>query len=274
MKHIFKTAIFSILFFNQFVTAQSPWTREAGKGFAHLGFSGIFYNKVEINGKTVDLNADYTDLTLQVYTEYGITNNLEFQFILPYKSVGYKSNIGNFSQDLSGIGNVSFGMKYKVYDGRWKVSTGLLFSANSISKNNVKQLSSGFNAETFLTYASIGTSAGKWYYFGNIGYGFMTNHYSDYMKVSAELGYNIIEKGHIVLLVDTRNVISEEGAFDGDSNQWPSYQDRQSFSAVGLKFNYDFTKDKFGANIAVLGAFDLDNAPVAPSINLGVYSKF
>jgi hypothetical protein len=274
MKRILKITFIASLLFCQFINAQSPWTKEANKAYVQLGFSGIFYDKMQYDGEKLDLGADYQDITVQVYGEYGLTNNLEFQFILPLKAVSFESKDGSNSQNLTAIGNVSVGMKYKIYDGNWKISTGLLFSANSISKGAKVGLSSGFNAETFLPYISAGTSNGKWYYFANAGYGYMQNTYSDFLKISGEVGYNIIDNGHLIFIVDTKNTISKENAFLNDSNQWPSYSDRQQYSAVGLKFNYEFEKDRFGANFAALGAFNLDNAPAAPSINFGVYSKF
>lgn len=274
MKIKLKTTLILSFLFVQFVQAQSPWTRDKGKAYLQLGFSGIFYNKIEKNGKTVDLLYDVSDITSQIYGEYGLTNNLEAQLILPFKSVGYKSSNGNVSENLSGIGNVNLGLKYKIFNGNWKVSTGLQYAFNSITKDNIKKLSTGFNAETVLPYVTAGTSSGKWYYFGNIGYGYMTNTYSDFFKFSAEVGYNITEKSHLIFVLDSKNIVSKEEAFNTDSYQWNSYLDRQSYTAAGLKFNYEFSKDKFGLNLAALGAFDLDNAPAAPSFNFGLYSKF
>jgi hypothetical protein len=69
-------------------------------------------------------------------------------------------------------------------------------------------LSTGFNANTFIPYLSIGTSNRKWYYIGNIGYGYMTNNYSDYLKFAAEIRYNITPKGYLILALDTKNSIS------------------------------------------------------------------
>ncbi|WP_395076405.1 hypothetical protein [Flavobacterium sp.] len=274
MKAQLKTILILALVFVQFAQAQSPWTRQKGKAYVQLGFSGIFYDKLESKGKTVDLPHDVTDITSQVYGEYGITDKLEAQLILPFKIVGYKGKTNNFSESLSGIGNVNLGLKYKIFDGNWKISAGLQYAFNSITKDNVKDLSTGFNAETALPYITFGTSSGKWYYFGNVGYGYMSNTYSDFFKFSAEVGYSVTEKSHLIFVLDTKNIVSKEEAFNTDSYQWASYLDRQSYSAVGLKFNYEFSKDKFGLNFAALGAFDLDNAPAAPSFNFGLYSKF
>ncbi len=273
MKNITSLAIVILLFFAQNTNAQSPWTREKGKAYVQLGVTGLFYNSLEFDGKTTDLNSDYTDITTQLYSEYGLTNKLEALLVLPYKFVGYQANVGNISESLSGIGNLTFGLKYKVYDNKWKVSLGTQYIANSITKDVDKGLSTGFNANTILPYISTGTSSGKWYYFAAIGYGYMDNNYSDYLKINTEVGYNITSKGHLILAFDTRNIVSKESAYYNDNNQWASYLDRQTYNALGLKFNYEFKKDKFGANFATFGAFGNNNAPLAPSFNLGIYTK-
>ena len=262
-----------IIAFTQLATAQSPWTKEKGKAYIQLGFSGIFYNQAQIDGKKVDLNADYSDITLQVYSEYGITNKLEAQLVLPYKTVSFDAASSNVSESFSGIGNITVGLKYKLYDNKWKISSGLQYSPKTSQYDEASGLSTGFNASTFVPYISAGSSKGKWYYFGNVGYGYMDNDYSDYFKFSAEVGYNIIPKGHIMLFLDTRNIVSKEDAFVDDTKQWTSYLDRQTYNTFGVKLNYEFTNDKFGANAAVLGAMGIDNAPLAPSINFGVYAK-
>lgn len=269
-----ETAI--LLFFCVFgwhvLQAQSPWTREKGKAYVQLGFTTLSYDAVQYDGEKLENIGDYSDITLQVYAEYGISNTLEAQVILPYKTASYE-NVG-VSQSISGIGNVWLGLKYKLSDANWKISSGLLYSANSIKKDETLFVSStGINASTFLPFVSIGTSHNKWYYFGNIGYGYMDNNYSDYLKATIEVGYSIIPKGHLMFVLDTRNPVTKEDAYENDSVQWASHLDRQTYNAIGLKANYEFIENKWGANASVFGAFGIDNAPLAPTINIGVYTK-
>ena len=262
-----------LILLSQLTIAQSPWTRDKGKAYVQLGATSLIYNKIELEGKQLDLNSNITDLTTQIYSEYGLTNNLEAQLIVPFKIININPKLGS-NQSLSGIGNVTLGLKYKFYDKNWKISGGLQYSAFSIVKNSSNTLSTGFNAATILPYFSAGSSSGKWYYFGNFGYGYMTNNYSDYLKFGAEIGNEIIKNGHLILVLDNRIIVKKEDAFINDTSQWGSYFDRQSYSAVGFKFNYEFKKDKFGANFAAIGAYALDNAPAAPTFNLGIYAKF
>lgn len=257
----------------QFIQAQSPWTKEKGKAYVQVGVSGLFYDKAQIDGINTTLDNDYSDITTQIYSEYGITDKLEALLIVPIKFASFKSKITNATESLTGLGNITFGLKYKLHDKKWKIATGLQLQANSSKRDSNTGLSTDFNASTLLPYLSVGSSSGKWYYFGYIGYGYMTNSYSDYFKLAAEVGYNIIPRGHLILALDTKNPIAKEKAFENNASQWPSYLDRQTYNAFGIKFNYEFSPDKYGANISTYGAFGNDNAPLSPSINFAVYAK-
>jgi hypothetical protein len=256
-----------------FANAQSPWTREKGKVYAQLGVSGLFYNTAQIDGQKTNLAGDYSDVTTQIYSEYGISNEIEALVILPLKVAGFKSNSGNTTEQLSGLGNITLGLKYKFYDQKLKISTGLQLQANTSKYDLNTGLSTDFNATSLIPYFTIGSSNGKWYYFGNIGYGYMTNDFSDYLKIGAELGYLVLPKGHLILALDSKNPIAKESAFLNNESKWPSYLDRQTYNAVGVKFNYEFNANKYGANIGAFGAFGNNNAPLAPTINLAVYAK-
>ena len=269
-----KKIIISVLLLSISISfAQSPWTREKGKTYLQLGVTGLFYDSFELNGKKITNGNDYSDITMQVYGEHGITDNLEALLVIPLKLISVE-NSSSATKNISGLGNVSLGLKYKLYDELWKVSSGVVYSANSIKINSSQGLSTGFNAATILPYVSAGSSQGKWYYYGNIGYGYMSNNYSDYLKATFEVGYEVIKQGHLIFVLDTRNIVSKEDAFTTDLAQWASYLDRQTYNAIGLKANYEFQKDKFGVNFAAFGATGIDNAPLAPTLNFGIYSKF
>lgn len=276
MNYLSRVSIITLFFIFQLAEAQSPWTKAKGKAYVQLGASGLFYDLAAINGKEVKLGADYSDVTTQLYTEYGLTNKLEAQFILPYKFNSITSKTGSLSQSLSGLGNVTLGLKYKLSDKNWKWSAGLQYIANTTTRaaiGNGQFLTTGFEANTYVPYLTAGTSKGNWYYYGNLGYGYMSNDFSDYLKFDAELGYKITTKSHLIFALNTKNVVVQEKAFDNNATLWPSYLDRQTYNAMGLKFNYEFKPEKMGANFALFGAFGNDNAPLAPSLNIGLYSK-
>lgn len=275
-----KKATFLIVLVNLFLTttqAQGPWTKGKNKAYIQAGFSGIFYDKVRVNDKDIDLPVDISDVTTQLYSEYGITDNLDVSLILPFKTISGKSKVSGASESISGLGNLTLGLKYKVYDKDWKISAGLFYSANSGSKKEAIGFRTGYGANTFLPYITAGSSRGKMYYFANIGYGYMTNEYTDFLKVGGEFGYKFLEKTHVILNLDLKSALSKEKYFDSVENSFyqlsTTYIDKQQFFGVGLKINHEFISDKFGANVGAIGALSQNNLPLAPSFNLGVYYK-
>ncbi len=273
MKKIFKFSVVAILLI-QTTYAQGPWTKGKGNVYLQVGFTSLTYSDIADNkGKSQKLGGDVTDLQFQAYSEYGITAKLTASLIVPFRSLSVTNDVLNTTASQSGLGNVSLGLKYKLSDKDWKINSGVQYTANSISKNKTTFLTTGFNAATILPYISIGSSKNKWYYYGNIGYGYMDNDYSDFFRFNGEVGYNVIPKGHIIFAIETKNNLSKEDAFIKDPYSNLSTSDRQNYNAFGIKLNYEFTKDKFGANFAAFGAADIKNAPLAPTLNLGLYAK-
>ncbi|MFT7352535.1 MAG: hypothetical protein ACI9XR_002322 [Flavobacterium sp.] len=263
------------LFMTSVFFGQSPWLQGKNEAFVQLGFSGIFYDEVKYEGDNVSGFADFRDITIQVYSEYGITDKLDALVILPYKSVGYETKATGNQENLDGLGNVTLGLKYLICDSKWKLSAGLNFTGNSGTSDFEKGLRTGFQSNTYLPYLSVGSSYGKWYYFANLGYGFISNNYSDFLKVGGEVGYRFLKNTHIIAVTDLRNNV-DNGKFSNNLNYQDTgfYLDGQQYLAAGLKLNHEFIADKIGANLSAIGAFNLNNIPNAPSVNIGIYTKF
>jgi hypothetical protein len=274
MKNKFKICLLSFLI-SPLLLAQSPWLQGKNNAFVQVGFSGIYYNEVKTSTETISGLANFRDVTIQLYSEYGISDKLDILAVLPYKFIGYDGILLPANENLTGIGNITLGLKYKICDGTWKLSAGLNYIGNSIKANADKGLRTGFESNTYLPYISIGSATGKWYYFGNLGYGYMSNNYSDYLKIGGEVGYKFIKNTHIIAITDLRNTFND-ATFENNSNYEATgfYLDGQKYLAAGLKLNHEFIADKIGANISTIGAFNLENAPNAPSINIGFYTKF
>lgn len=89
---------------------------------------------------------------IQMYSEYGLSDNLEALLIIPMKFANFDSVATNTFRNISGLGNLTFGLRYKIYDQKRKISTGLQCQANT-SKNYVNNgLSTDFNVNTFIPY--------------------------------------------------------------------------------------------------------------------------
>ncbi len=267
-----------ILLFGIITFAQGPWTREKGKFFTQIGFSSINYDRININDVNFDTNNNYFDYTIQSYTEYGLTDKIEIQAILPFKYLGYENKNGTNKQKFGGLGNISLGGKYKIMDKNLKLSAGLLVSLNTIFKDDNEGLRTGFESNTIHPYITLGQGINKFYYYGNLGFGYMDNGFSDFVRLNLEAGYEVIPKGHLIFVIDLKQPIEDKSTFfDNDKFSYFStanYLDRQAYSAIGIKANYEVVKDKFGVNLGVFGAASSKNIPQAPSINLSTYFKF
>ena len=91
---------------------QSPWTREKGKSYVQLGFTSLTYDAFQFNGNKTDTSGQISDLTIQAYAEYGLTDQLELLAVIPYKLITVEIPSSD-SDAISGIGNISVGFKYK-----------------------------------------------------------------------------------------------------------------------------------------------------------------
>jgi hypothetical protein len=257
------------------VTAQSPWVRPNGKVFTQIGFSAIQYNQMSYNGKLINTVGNVQDVTLQSYSEFGIAKNVELALVLPYKMTQFK--VGSTIEKLNGLSNVGLGLKFKLQQKKNILSAGLQLHTKTIQSNNAKGLRTGFDASVIQPYITYGGSQKKWYYYANAAYGYVSNNYSDYIRVGGELGYEIIKNMHLIGVLDFKQIVSKENFYTTDDVSFSKtgfFLDRQSYLATGIKLNTEFVPEKVGANLAIIGAVDANNAPASPSINVGVYVKF
>ena len=259
------------------IFSQSPWTQQKNKAFIQTGFSGIFYDKIRVNKNDQAVNSNVSDITTQLYAEYGILNKLDVSLIVPFKIISIASNNGSKTESLTGLGNVTVGLKYILSDKNFKISGGFYVSANTRQTNTDAALQTGYNATTILPYLSMGSSSGKIYYFVNMGYGYMTNNFTDFIKIGGEIGYNFIKKTHVIFNFELKKATNTESNFDSLTNKLfqstALYIDSQEYLSIGLKLNHEIITNKFGVTVGAIGAPYLSNLPVAPSINAGVYLK-
>jgi hypothetical protein len=135
--------------------AQSSWTKE--KAYVQLGISALYYNRAQINETPKTLAADNTNITTQIYTEYDLTNNLEVLLVVPVKLASLNEIRTNTSRNISGLRNLTFELKYRIYNQKCKISTGFQYQSNTSKKDVNTGLSTDFNANTFIPYLSAGT---------------------------------------------------------------------------------------------------------------------
>jgi len=263
------------------IVEAGPWLPGRKKGFLQIGYSGLYYNAVY--GPTGTEQPSFrttSDVTLQLYAEYGIAQKWAIRGVLPYKLLRTErsTNLGlnpSPAGTLTGIGNIGLGVKRALLDGPVKLSVGVDALANTFSNNNRLGLRTGYEGFTVLPYLSVGSGGKRTYYFAEAGYGFMTQNYSNFIKLNGELGYRVIPRLWVAGTLDFRVSAKNGPFFNTEAYQFTgTYLNDQRYLGAGLKGAYDIVPEKFGLTASVIGALAGENVPFSRSYNAGIFVKW
>lgn len=279
-----KLSILTALFLSVQLFAQSPWTKNKNEGYVQLNFTTVAsYDKVFGNPE-YDTQRQITDNTLQLYGEFGITDNTTLFANVPLKML--KS--GDFSKDMTlvlptfttteatetTLGNIQFGVKHNFINNKWLVSAQLAVEANTSSYNANAGLRSGYDAWTVTPLILAGRSIDRWYIQAFTGVDIRTNKYSSNFKLGGEIGYKTLDWLWVAGFLDGVSSLKNGDIVLPQENLATAlYVNDQSYAAFGLKFIAEFNK-KIGANIGLGGAFAGKNVAKVPAISVGLYHKF
>jgi alanine racemase len=87
-----------------------------------------FYNKAQIDGINTTLSLIILILHKYIYGLF--SDNLEALLIIPMNSLA-SIRLQQIHLEIFRLGNLTFGLKYKIYDQKWKISTGLQYQVNT-----------------------------------------------------------------------------------------------------------------------------------------------
>lgn len=272
---------FSLLILPTLAQAGGPWVRAYKKGFVQVGFSGLFYNSVfSTTGNEQAVYRNISDITVQLYAEYGFARRWEVRALLPYKSLqtGVSSNLAVNpvpAGTLTGVGNIGLGIKRAILEGNTKLSVGVDALTNTFNHNDLLGLRTGYEGWTVMPYLSLGSGSSRTYYFAEAGYGFMTQEYSNFLKLNGELGYRLHSRLWIAGTLDFR-LPARNGKFSNtEAYQFTAaYLNDQLYLGTGVKASVDLIPDRLGINGSVIGALAGENVAFSRSYNAGVFIKW
>ncbi|GAA4406438.1 hypothetical protein GCM10023187_25880 [Nibrella viscosa] len=263
------------------VMAGGPWIRSYRKGFVQVGYSGLYYNSVfGPSGSELPVYRNISDVTLQLYAEYGIAKGWEIRGVLPYKLLrtGTSTNLSanpTPAGTLTGIGNIGLGVKRAILEGSARLSIGVDALANTVSNNDRLGLRTGYEGWTVMPYVSLGSGGTRTYYYAEAGYGFMTQNYSNFLKLNGELGYRIHPRLWVAGTLDFRLPAENGPFFNTEAYQFTgAYLNNQMFLGTGIKAAYDIIPDRVGLTASVIGALAGENVPFSRSYNAGIFIKW
>lgn len=268
------------------VLAQSPWVPDKSSGYAQLGLTSISsYGSIYLDGNSdYRLNREVTDLTLQLYGEYGIANNLGLSISIPYKMLSTGSNLLGSPTDPTLVnqegthnilGNLELALIRNFINRSFLLSGQLKVELPTGSLDDATGLRSGLDALTITPTISVGKGSAKMYGYAAIGSGIRFNNYSSDIRISAELGTKEFDRLWIVVVLDVVQSFDNGSATGEKPIQMASglYLNNQEYFAYGLKGVFEVKKN-LGVNGGVYGGVSGNLVAKAPSLNLGVYYKW
>lgn len=265
------------------MNSQSPWTQKKGEAYTQLSFTTISNYDAIFSDSSQNLFGTYSDNTLQVFGEYGLSNKTSLLVNLPFKLISV-SDFKDPRIDCSGdcgrdynnntFGNISLGLKHNFYKKSWVISGQLTVEANTSSYDMNSGIRSGYDAWSFTPLVLAGRGFGKVYVQGFLGADIRTNNYSSNFKIGGEIGKKISKKIWLIGFLDISKSL-ENGSISlpFQQNLTGLYVNDQEYGSFGFKGIGEFT-EKFGVTAGFGGAFFGNNVAKAPALTIGIYHKF
>ena len=260
------------------VSAQSPWTQEKGKFYTQLSFTTIS-NYDEIFGDPdYQTDREITDNTLQLYGEYGISNNTTLIVNLPLKLISTNDIVGGsafITEDSeTAFGNISVGIRHQFYKEKWIISGQLDIKANTSTFEIASGIRTGEDAWSFTPTLNLGRSFDKFYIQAFTGIDLRTDNYSNNFKVGGEIGTKVHSKIWLIGFVDIVKSFNDGDVTLPLSNLATAlYVNNQEYGAFGLKAIGEIN-NSFGGIVTFGGAFSGNNVAKQAALTFGLYKRF
>ncbi|MDC0006418.1 hypothetical protein OAE03_02785 [Winogradskyella sp.] len=266
-----------------FASAQSPWTQEKGSFYTQLSFTTIASYTDIFGDPNYSTFGDITDNTIQLYGEYGLTNQTSLIVNLPVKVISINNFEdpridcgGDCSQDFTetALGNLEIGIKHNFYNNDWLFTGQFSVEANTSTYNSISGIRTGYDAYTFTPLFLAGRSFNKTYLQAFIGANIRTNGYSSNFKIGGEVGYKVTNRIWFAGFVDiVKSLENGDIILPIENTLTALYVNDQDYGVFGLKAIGEIT-NKIGATASFGGAFFGNNVAQQVALNVGMYHKF
>lgn len=251
MKKITNLLIISILSYTV-AFGQQAWTKEKGKFYAQLGSSFLSYNQL-LNGKTspsewTSLNATFSDMTVQAYGEYGITDRITVSGQLPFRLLSVKDiKAPNTitAGSLTALGNIQAAVTANFYNKDGVVVSGKANVGLPTAKYDAPTgLRSGFDALSVEPSLLLGFGHAKFFTSAELGYVYRNNNYSKRVHAAGQIGKFFGSKKKLLGILNVELMKSLDGGTynDGNSVKTGLYLNNQSYLSPTVKLGYKATE--------------------------------
>jgi hypothetical protein len=272
------------LFILSDLTAQSPWTKHAGRIYAQLSLNAITgYDELYGAGSTpIATERKIQDITIQGWVEWGISRSSTVLLALPLKML----NAGDINSpalpdpmtaegSMTAPGNIRLGFKQGLTTAMVVTAAQIWLEMPTGDYDEQTGLRSGYDALAVIPSFNLGSSGSEWYAYGNIAYGYRGNNYSHFLQVGAEAGYHFMPLLSVAVYLEWLNSLNNGSRQDPVNNLLTGlYVNNQEYMAWGIKIFSNIFSDNSGVALGIAGAFSGNYVPRAPALNLAIYHQF
>jgi hypothetical protein len=268
---------------------QSPWVAAKNGYYFQFSYNTIpEYNSLfDARPESIITSRKIKDATLQLYGEYGLSDQFTLVASIPYKILKSGDLNPNYqgpgtdipsAENVNAFGNVQIGLKYKLLDKKW-VAAGqfkIEFPAE-YAKGEPSGLIPGYDAYAFSPILSIGRGWNKFYGYAWLSTIFRTDHYSDYLNGGIEGGWKPFKGFWLIIYSEVLNSFKNGSkALPPPEKQFGLYSNDLEYFSYGLKAIYDIelkNHNKLGFFIHGAGSFSGFAVAHSPLLSAGIYIK-
>ncbi len=269
--------ILFILFITSTEYFAGAWTQKKSSGYFQLGSQFLSAKKAyDAEGNKFPI-PDFTDITINFYGEYGLTNDLSLIANIPfYRSLKFDGFPPAGEVSKSGISDSHLGVKIKLTEFSQNVlSASAMVGIPLGERNDSTGLWTGSEEWNQRVMVNFGRSFYPLdlYLSSSLGYNNRTNGFSDEIRYSLEGGYFVI-KNKLLLILRLAGVASlKNGSLGNVSGVAGLYANDQNFLAYGPEVHYSIT-NKIGLIAKFESGAMVKNAPSAIAYGFGIFFKY
>ncbi|MBC8172580.1 MAG: hypothetical protein H7X71_01625 [Chitinophagales bacterium] len=258
------------------------WTSPKNGFYAYASFSiSEFNNAYDSAGNKIPLFPyAIENQTVQVYGQYGLTNDFTISLKIPYtiQSSKYNGRSGDMSaldslriSELNYFGNIEGGVIYKIKKTNPYVTASLLIETNTSDYNFYAGLASGYRSWAMKPGLAFAGTYKKIWYSAYAAGDLRSNDYSSGVTGSAEFGYKPVAEIFMATSITLRSSFENGDYCDCDLIPSGLFFNNQEYVAFTLKGGFQF--NEVAINAGYTTAFAGKNIPSTPIVTIGFAYK-
>jgi len=268
--YLFSVALFS----------QGAWTKSKNEAYVQISYYNIAGYTDVFGSPDYRTNREITDNTIQLFGEYGVSDKTTLVLSLPLKMIEASELVQSFGEQITSegsettLGNLTIGIKRKLYDSKWIISGQFNVEANTSQYFPESGIRSGYDTWSLAPRLNIGRSFGSFFVQGTTGVDIRFNDYSSNFKFGAEFGAKPVKSLWLIAFLDISTSFKNGTIVLPEGNRSTAlYVNDQEYAAFGAKSIIEIT-EKIGFLASYATAITGNNVPKKAVFGVGLYHKF